>query len=373
MPINPISKVDRKGTLGSYYAVSNYTAINPEFGTMDDFKKLVRQIHEKGMKVVIDWVPNHTGADHPWLTAHPDFYKKDSTGKAATPFDWTDTRQLDYGSHVMQDSMIASMKFWITQTNIDGFRCDVAWNVPGSFWSRCITQLRTSKYVFMLAEGDSAYLPRSGFDAVYGWHMFHTMADIAAGKRNAQAIDSVMDESRRIYPPSTMIMQFTSDHDENSWNHADFGLFPRASHAPFAVLAMTLPGVPLIYSGQEEPILRALSFFEKDTIVFNRLRRAAFYHALLDLRSRGATGFLSSFTRLHLGRDNAVYAYLREDSLHKALVIVNLSPRPEGFYIPRKLEGHPCRDVFSGQKFPEGVSCEQPCKIAGWGYKVYEY
>ena len=145
MPVNPISKVDRKGSLGSYYAVSDYTALNPEFGTMADWIKLVRSIHQKGMKVILDWVPNHTGADNRWLTEHPDFFVKDSTGKAAIAVDWSDTRQLDYSNPEMQDSMIASMKYWLDKSDIDGFRCDVAWNVPGVFWSRCIAELKKQK------------------------------------------------------------------------------------------------------------------------------------------------------------------------------------------------------------------------------------
>src|ERR1700681_72997 len=160
MPLNPISKVDRKGTLGSYYAVSDYTALNPEFGTMNDWIALVKQIHNMGMKVIIDWVPNHTGGDNRWLTEHPDFFVKDSSGKAAIAKDWADTRQLDYENPVMEDSMIASMKFWLIKSNIDGFRCDVAWNVPGSFWQKCIAELKGIKNIFMLAEGDSSYLPK---------------------------------------------------------------------------------------------------------------------------------------------------------------------------------------------------------------------
>ena len=142
MPINPISVKDRKGKLGSYYAVSSYTAINPEYGTMEDWNALVKDAHQKGFKVIIDWVPNHTGADHPWLTSHPDFFVKDSSGKPAVAFDWADVRQLDYKNPEMQDSMIASMRFWIDNSDIDGFRCDVAWNVPGEFWKKAIAQLR---------------------------------------------------------------------------------------------------------------------------------------------------------------------------------------------------------------------------------------
>src|SRR5258706_4175609 len=150
MPINPIGKVDRKGALGSYYAVSSYTAFNSEFGTIDDWKAFVKKAHGMGFKIIIDWVPNHTSADHEWLTTHPGFFVKDSVGKAAVPFDWTDTRQLDYKNNEMQDSMIAAMKYWLKETAIDGFRCDVAWNVPGPFWTKCIGELKKiKKDIFM--------------------------------------------------------------------------------------------------------------------------------------------------------------------------------------------------------------------------------
>src|SRR5579872_1022174 len=312
MPINPISKVDRKGTLGSYYAVADYTAVNPEFGTLNDFRELVRAAHVKGMKVILDWVPNHTGADNRWLTEHPDFYKKDSTGKAAVPFDWTDTRQLDYGNPELRDSMIASMQYWIRETNIDGFRCDVAWNVPGDFWRTCIARLRKMKSLFMLAEGDKPYLAENGFDALYPWDYFHTMIRVAKGELPAQSLDSVMEREQQTYPKGTLEMYFTSNHDENSWNGADYNTFPGAAHAPFAVLTQTLPeNIPLIYSGQEEPVLRAISFFEKDSIRFRHFDRSPFYKTLLDLRKRDpALDADAAFTKLSVGDDRKVYAYV---------------------------------------------------------------
>ncbi|MDD2821283.1 MAG: alpha-amylase family glycosyl hydrolase, partial [Flavobacterium sp.] len=327
MPINPISKLDRKGTLGSYYAVSDYTAINPEFGTFDDFKKLVQAIHDKGMKVLIDWVPNHTGADHRWITEHPEFFVKDNSGKAAVAFDWADTRQLDYKNPIMQDSMIAAMKFWVKGTNIDGFRCDVAWNVPASFWNKSIPQLRKMKNLFMLAEGDSTYLPKSGFDAVYPWHMFKMMEKVAKGEKTALALDSINKENEMLYPANTIQMYFTSNHDENSWNHADFGTFPGAVHAPFAVFSQTMKNsVPLIYSGQEEPVLRALEFFEKDPITFKNFEREKFYKTLLELRKRNeALSANTSFKKVLVGDEKAVYAYVREKGNKKVFVILNFS------------------------------------------------
>ncbi|MEP7164557.1 MAG: alpha-amylase family glycosyl hydrolase [Ferruginibacter sp.] len=374
MPINPISKLERKGTMGSYYAVADYTSVNPEFGTMADWKALVRMIHGKGMKVIIDWVPNHTGADHRWLTSHPDFFVKDSMGKPAIPFDWADTRQLDYKNTVMQDSMIAAMKFWLTNTGIDGFRCDVAWNVPGVFWTRCTGQLKKiKKDIFMLAEGDKPYLHTCrGFDATYPWEMFHMMVNVAKGERPAFALDSIKLKYDTAYPKNALEMYFTSNHDENSWNHSDFGTFPGAVHAPFAVFTQTMVrSVPLIYGGQEEPILRALEFFEKDPMVFKEFKRAAFYKTLLDLRKNNmALAADASFKKVKAGDENAVYAYVREKAGKKLLVILNLSATEQTIKITDKaLWGNPY-NVFMGMR---EKLINKPWMIEPWGYVVYEY
>ena len=359
MPINPISKKDRKGTLGSYYAVADYTGINPEYGSLDDWKSLVKKIHEKEMKVLIDWVPNHTGADHPWLQTHPDFFIKDSTGQAATMFDWTDTRVLDFKNNAMQDSMIAAMKYWVTETGIDGYRVDVAWNVPGEFWKKCIPQLK-------------AYLMTSGFDAYYPWEMFHMMVKVAAGERPAFSLDSIKAKYDTTYPKEAIPMYFTSNHDENSWNKSDYATFPGASHAPFAVFTQTMSGsVPLVYSGQEEPLLRPLPFFEKDSIIFNKLERAKFYTTLQKLRTNNPSlAADASFRKIKAGDEKAVYAYVREKSGKKILVILNLSKKEQVIKIADKtLHGNPY-NVFMGATEPLTGS---EWKLQPWGYVIYEY
>ena len=372
MPINPISKKDRKGTLGSYYAVADYTEINPEFGTLADWKKLVNTIHAKGMKVIIDWVPNHTGGDNRWLTQHPDFFVKNAKGEAAIAVDWDDTRQLDYKNPVMEDSMIAAMKYWLVSTNIDGFRCDVAWNVPGSFWKKCVAELKKKKDVFMLAEGDNGYLPRNGFDAVYPWRMFHVLAKIATGDRPATSIDSILKENDTLYPANTIQMYFTSNHDENSWNKADYGMFPGASHAPFAVFSQTMGrSIPLIYSGQEEPILRAIQFFEKDPMSFVELKREKFYKTLLALRKRNpALSADAAFKKIVVGDPTALYAYTREKAGHKVFVILNLSAREQTVSVKEKSLMGNSLNVFTGSKEPLS---SKSWNIEPWGYVVYEY
>jgi len=372
MPITPISKIGRKGVLGSYYAVSDYTAINPEFGTIDDWKQLVKTIHEKGMKVLIDWVPNHTGADHPWLKNHPDFYVKDSNGNAAIPYNWDDTRQLDYKNKMMQDSMIAAMKYWVT-TGIDGFRVDVAWNVPAEFWVKCIPQLKeANKEMFFLAEGDKPYLLTSGFHAYYPWEMFHKMVEVAAGKRPAFSLDSVKNKYDTIYPKKAIPLYFTSNHDENSWNKSDYGTFPGASHAPFAVFTQTMAGtIPLVYSGQEEPFLDSVSFFYKDTITFKNYGRTKFYKTLLELRkTNDALAIDGSFKKINAGYPKAVYSYLREKNGKKIFVILNLSKTEQTIKVTDKdLHGNPY-NVFMGTN--EALS-DKEWKIEPWGYVVYEY
>jgi alpha-amylase len=372
MPLNPISKVGRKGTLGSYYAVSDYTALNPEFGTIKDWQILVKQIHAREMKVIIDWVPNHTGGDNRWLNEHPDFFVKDSAGGAAIAKDWMDTRQLDYGNPVMGDSMISAMKWWLTGSDIDGFRCDVAWNVPAAFWQKCIPQLRSIKNIFMLAEGDSAYLPLSGFDAIYPWHMFHMMEKVAKGERPAFSLDSVQNENVLLYPPNTIQMYFTSNHDENSWNKADYGSFPGRVHAPFAVFIQTMAnGVPLIYSGQEEPILRPLNFFEKDSIVFKKFGRAKFYKTLLDLRKNNpALAANALFKKISVGDDKYLYAFIRQKNNNKILVILNLSNQEKSVSITDKSLLGKTYNVFMDT---QEVINDKPWKIEPWGYAIYDY
>jgi glycosidase len=372
MPIQPISKKDRKGTLGSYYAVADYTGINPEYGTMDDWKHLVESAHAKGFKVLIDWVPNHSGADHYWLTQHPDFYVRDSSGNAISQFDWTDTRKLNHSNPELRDTMIEQMKFWIRTSNIDGFRCDMAHLVPQEFWIPCVQELKKMKNIFMLAEADAAWLHTAGFDATYGWPEFHLMNDIAAGKKKPTDLVNFLQQLDSTFPANAIRLRFTSNHDENSWNKADYGTLPGAIHAPFSVLTHTLPrSLPLVYSGQEEPILRAIPFFEKDTMVFKQLGRAAFYQSLYRLRKNNAALQPNAPCLFYvISLPEQVLAFTRENGKSKILVLVNLSAQPVNFQIKdAKLAGK-ARNIFNNST--ESLSVDANFALDAWGYRVYE-
>ncbi len=372
MPLQPISKEGRKGSLGSYYSVASYTEVNPEFGTLNDFNKIVTRAHALGMKVLIDWVPNHSGADHPWLKTHLDFYERDSTGKAIYTADWSDTRELNYNNHVMEDSMINAMKYWIKNTAIDGFRVDVAWGVPYSFWNKCIPALRKERNLFFLAEADDPKLHETGFDATYSWTEFHVMNDIVAGKKDVLSLDTVLNKIDKDYMKGAWRLYFTSNHDENSWNKADYATMPGKTHAPFAVFTQTYNRtMPLIYSGQEEPVLRAVSFFEKDSMGFAKYERAPFYKTLLNLRStHPAFKENAVFERLKVNLPNQVMAYSRKNGDNLVVAVLNLSDKHQDVQLDAKLpNGKSYFEVFTHQENKDIHSLQLPA----WGYKVFVY
>lgn len=372
MPINPISKKDRKGLLGSYYAVANYKAINPEFGNMNDWKQLVKHAHAMGFKVIIDWVPNHTGADNVWIKTHPDFYELDpKTHQPISPFDWTDVRQLNFKNQEMQDSMLSAMQFWIAQSDIDGFRCDHVVDFQKEFWLKAIPALRKmKKNIFMLAEANDAWCYDVGFDGTYPWDAFNIMKEIAAGNAPANALDKLLQDVDKVIPKWAIRMYFTSNHDENSWNKADYGTMPGAVHAPFAVLTQTIEhSVPEIYSGQEEPFIEALHFFYKDQIAWSKFERAPFYKTLLTLRKNNAAlAADASFKKLRTSNDAALYAFEREKNGDKALVILNLSSKPQQL----SWKDEPSEKEWSNVFLKNKETVDKGFAIEPWGYAVYE-
>ncbi len=282
MPIHPISEKGRKGELGSYYAVRDYKDVNPEFGTIEDFKGLVKVAHKMGLKVIIDWVPNHSGCDNAWVKKHPKWYARNEKGKMYGPYDWTDVYQFDYSNKELRAAMIDAMSFWIKEADIDGFRCDVAGMVPVDFWNEAREQLQALKPdIFMLAEATEPELTEHCFNMVYNWPMKDLFSAIAATSgeyrfadaqgnvrkfEKKQAIDiyTRLDEEKNLYPEDTYQMNMITNHDLNSWEGTEFKRLGRL-HSAFAVLTYTLPGMPLIYTGQEVGMDRAFEFFTKDT------------------------------------------------------------------------------------------------------------
>ena len=377
MPVTPIGIEGRKENeqqMGSYYAVRNYTAFNEDYGTMTDWKAFVKQAQGMGFKVITDWVANHSAPDNPWIKSHPEFYAKDSTGKMYGPFDWTDVRKLDYSNRGLRDSMIAAMKFWLNETGIDGFRCDVAAEVPDDFWKECISELKKIRpAIFMLAEADKPALHTAGFDVTYGWQAMHAMKDLYTGKYTLAQFDSVQVQGMKDFPKDAARLFFTTNHDENSWNGTEYEKFGNAAKA-FAVFTQTYAqSIPLIYSGQELPNKKRLKFFVKDTIAWNgKYEMASFYQTLLMLRKTNpALSYDASYKKLASTNEKAVYAYAREKDGRKIVVVMNLSRQGQKFKITDALINGEPLNVFMGVN--EKINDQHEFSIEPWGYIVYDY
>lgn len=376
MPVTPIGVEGRKNSetdLGSYYAVKDYKAFNPEYGTMDDWKAFVTRAHEMGFKVIVDWVANHSAPDNPWITKHPDFYAKDSTGDFVAPYDWTDVRKLDYTNPQLRDSMIDAMKFWVIETGVDGFRCDVADDVPIDFWKRCIAELKKHKHVFMLAEGGNLALFEAGFDELYAWSIMHAMTDLYAGKKNLRQFDSLINAEIAQYPPNAYRLFFTTNHDENSWNGTEFEKYG-AGYLAFSVFSQTMyQSVPLIYNGQEDKNKKRLKFFVKDTIPWEgEMDLAPFYKTLLHLRrANPALAADAAYKKISSTADDAIFAYQREKVGKKVLVVLNFSDKPQTFALTDEaVSGNPL-NVFS--RLHEKITPGQELTLAPWDYRLYTY
>lgn len=374
MPITPIGIEGRKmneSELGSYYAVRNYKQVNPDYGSMADWKMFVNVAHSMGFKVITDWVANHSSPDNPWIKSHPDFYAKDSTGKIISQYDWTDTRKLDYKSRELRDSMIDAMKFWITETGIDGYRCDIAGEVPNDFWKECISTLRKVKDVYMLAEGETPALHEAGFHTTYGWSLFHAFADIYAGKKTLLQFDSILNKNLADFPKQASRLYFTTNHDENSWNGTEFEKFGDA-YKTIAVFTQTMyQSIPLIYSGQEIPNKKRLKFFVKDTLSWpSKPALAPFYTTLLHLRRNNpALASNANYQRIKTGNDANVFAFMRSSGKNKVLVILNLSSATQSFSMPANAVSTNLTDIFSRKTV--NSSNLKNMRVPAWGHFVY--
>ncbi len=268
MPIHPIGVDGRKGSLGSYYSISDYEAVNPEFGDIESFDRFVAAAHDLGLKVIIDWVANHTSRDAKWWKeGHEDWYVLDEeSGLPIVQYDWTDIAKLDYANAEMREAMTSAMLFWIGR-GVDGFRCDVAYEVPIDFWQQAFARIKAvAPDVYLLAEGEKTFLHDSAFDTTYGWDLHHLMNAIARGEKSAADLRAYVESDAAAYPAPAMRLMFTSNHDENSWSGSEFERMGDAA-ATFAALTFVLPqGQPLIYTGQEIGLDRRLECFEKDTV-----------------------------------------------------------------------------------------------------------
>jgi len=371
MPIHPIGEKNRKGPLGSPYAVRDYYGVNPEFGTAADFRRLVDAAHVQGFRIILDWVGNHTAWDNPLVEQHPDYYVRNAEGHFVPPigFDWTDVIQLDFSNHAVCDYEAAAMTHWIRQFGVDGFRCDFASGVPTVFWNEVSARLRAVRPdVFLLAEAEVPQHELHAFHASYSFTMMHVFNDVAAGKSPVSRIDDELSRDGVLFPAGAACIRYTTNHDENSWQGTVFERLGGGVE-PFAVLTFMLDGIPLIYDGQEAGLDRRLAFFEHDPIAWRPNPLAAFYRTLCELkRTQPALRTGSGMRRVPTTVNDSVYAVMRESAGRRVVAFCNLTAKEAVVEAAEPaLRGH-WRDVFTG----ELVNWNAPVSftLPAWKYRV---
>ncbi len=350
MPVHPIGVKNRKGSLGSYYSVQNFKDVNPEFGTLQDFKSLVESAHQLGMYVILDWVANHTSWDNVWVESNPEFYTRDNQGNFVSPFDWTDVIDLNYENKELWNSMRDAMKFWVDEYDIDGFRCDVAAMVPLEFWKWLRPQLETNKPLFMLAEAHEPEL-HNAFDMTYNWQLKDLFVGIAEGRKSGADLHRYFSEEKTTYPSGSFRMTFTTNHDENSWHGTDnerFGDFAKQ----FAVISCLVNGMPLVYSGMEGGLNKRLAFFEKDPIEWKTSEYSSIYSKLFELKkeNKALWNGMKGGEMLAVDSDDPdIFAFIRNKDENKVFALFNLSGNQKKINISNDLIKGEYNNLFTGE------------------------
>jgi glycosidase len=373
MPIHPIGIVNRKGTLGSYYSIQNFEAVNPEFGTVEDFKSLVEKAHALDMKIIIDWVANHTSWDNVWTKTNPEFFIHDEQGNFKSPFDWDDVIQIDHTNSGQQKAMIAAMKYWVTNVDIDGFRADMAHLIPLPFWINARMQIAPfKKDLIWLAETENIQYHQA-FDVSYTWKWMHITEQFIKKEKSLVDCVATLHEYKKDFPINALRLFFTSNHDENSWNGTEYDKYGILAKA-FAVFACTYIGVPLVYSGQELPNTKRLQFFDKDEIAWQQnVELHNFYKTLFVLRKSKNELFSEIDSSIYFFEElfsKNILAYQLKNEEEEVLVFLNFNmvgvleylnlPNINGMY----------RDIFTGMDIdmPQKYLLE----LEGGGYVVFE-
>lgn len=373
MPIHPIGEKNRKGNVGSYYSVKDYYAVNPEFGNMEDFKHLVDKIHDMGMHVIIDWVANHSAWDNALTIEHPEWYTRDYDGNfQPTPwYDWSDVIDFDYEQPGIRKYMTEVLKYWVKETNIDGYRCDVAGFIPTDFWDNVRKELDEIKPVFMLAEWESRDIHKNAFDMSYSWELYEAMHQFAVNHGKYYRIYEHFAHNSNTFPRNAYRMNFVENHDKNSWEGTQFSQFGELLDACI-VLTATAEGMPLIYSGQEAGLDRKLSFFEKDEIEWKEHYLFAFYQKLLKLKKENKALWNGNYGGEMIpivNNGQQILSFARENGKDKVVVVINFNNKDVEFTMKSNIQTGKYKELFSGEQVELRKS--STIKLPKYGYKVF--
>lgn len=372
MPVQPIGVKNRKEPLGSYYSIRDYRSVNPEFGTAEDFKNLVKKTHELGMYLILDWVPNHTAWDHPWITEHPDYYAQDEKGNIVYEADWTDIALLNHLNPATRAAMIDDMKYWVTEFDIDGFRQDHAGHeIPLYFWEEVRRTMDPIKDLFWLAEWDGARMHLQ-FQATYAWPLLHLQDDVGKGKANANDLAKWIENDLREYGQKPLRMTIVTNHDENSWQGTEFERYGDGVKT-FATFIFTAYGIPMLYSGQEVGLNKRLKFFDKDTIDWSDpMKLQPFYKQLISLHANNEALWCGEYGAMPVRinqNDEQVYAFQRVKGSNTVIGILNFSGKDATMNLKNVTLAGSYKDYFTGETIT--LASDKPLTLKPWQYFVF--
>jgi glycosidase len=374
MPIHPIGELNRKGDKGSYYAVKDYKAVNPEFGSLDDLRSLVKKAHSMGMYVILDWVANHSAWDNPLTKSNPDWYTKDHNGSfQPTPWwDWSDIIDFDYNNPDMRKYMTEALKYWVVEADIDGYRADVAGFIPTNFWDNVREELDAIKPVFMLAEWDARDLHKNAFDMTYAWALHDTLVKVNEGHADASSVYLHFAHALSAWPDNAIKMNFVDNHDKNSWEKSMFDRFGPYLNASI-VLTATAEGMPLLYSGQEAGLNRPLSFFDKDQIEWKKHPVGDLYKKLFALKHQNKALWNGNWGGKMIPVPNSkpkkLLSFAREQGNDKVFIVINFSEEPQSATFNETIQLGKYTEYFSHEA--KEIKPITQVTLPAYGYKVY--
>jgi glycosidase len=373
MPVHPVGQEQRKGSFGSPYSPRDYYAITPDYGTKDDFKQLVFAAHQRGIKVILDVVLLHTAWDSV-LMAHPEYYKHDAGGKIVPPVpEWDDVAGLNFDQAPLRQYLITMLQYWLTEFDLDGFRCDTASMVPTSFWEEARTALAKVKPdIMMLAEADKPELLTNAFDIDYAWPLLNTARNVLGGSAPASEIRRTWEKEVARYPQGALRLTMSDNHDQ-ARAVACFGV---SGALAASALMFTLDGVPLLYNGMEvgdaaesgDPAL-----FERVPIFWQPKGRpplSEIYRDLIRLRKQFPALRTGSVQWIHNSDEGALLTYLRADDKDELFVVINLSNRPLHAQAELKQSNDFAPVKIAGVKYSEAGTVAD-LQLKGFEWRIY--
>jgi len=374
MPVQEIGIKNRKGKLGSPYSIRDYYSVGAEYGDLDSLKSFITAAHGLGMRVILDWVANHTAWDNPLVKQHPEWFKRNQEGEFHSPAwtDWADVIQLDYGQPGLRKYMTEAMKWWVSEVGMDGFRCDVAGFVPLDFWDTLRGELDAIRPVFMLAEWDTRDLHARAFDTTYAWSWYGAVHAIAQGKADVGALGVYHYRDENAWPRDSMRMLFVSNHDKNSWEGTQFEAFGDALENAVA-LSVVSKGMPMIYNGQEAGNTRRLAFFDRDPIEWREHPIGELYQKFFALKKSNTALWNGRWGADMLQVTNSepasIFSFVRANDEDKVFAVFNFSEDTQSVGFTGTLYHGRYRDFATGQEAI--LEADLKIELAPWSYRIF--